>query len=110
MKPDPETQQMPKWSRRDDQAKSMTGRVKPKKSSDIGAHKQTVAKGHTGGRASSDIRKAPLNIPMRDMSPEFKRLVVDELIRTGRARVVRRRGREAMAKEEKEKKKEQKKK
>ena len=46
---------------------------------------------------------------MGDMSPEFKRLVVDELIRTGRARVVRRKGREAMAREEKEKKKEQKK-
>ena len=47
---------------------------------------------------------------MRDMSPEFKRLVVEELIRTGRARVVIRRGREAMAKEEEEKKKGQKKK
>ena len=63
----------------------MTGRVKPKpkskKPSDT-AHKQTakgptrqtVAKGPTGGRAaSSDIglRKAPVNIPMGDMSPEF---------------------------------------
>ena len=74
---------------------------------------QTVAKGPTGGRAaSSDIglKKAPVNIPMKDMSPEFKRLVVEELIRTGRARVVTRRGREAMAKEEEEKKKGQKKK
>ena len=42
---------------------------------------------------------------MGDMSLEFKRLVVEELIRTGRARVVTRRGREAMAKEEEEKKK-----
>ena len=30
MKPDLETQQMPKRSIKDDQAKSMTGRVKPK--------------------------------------------------------------------------------
>ena len=69
---------------------------------------QTVAKGPTGGRAaSSDIglKKAPVNIPMKDMSPEFKRLVVKELIGTGRARVVTRRGRGAMAKEEEEEKK-----
>ena len=99
----------------------MTGGVKPKpmpkKPSDT-ARKQTakshtgqIAKGPTRGRAaSSDIglRKDPVNIPIGDMSPEFKRLVVDELIRTGRARVVRRKGREAMAREEK-KKKEQKK-
>ena len=47
---------------------------------------------------------------MRDMSPELKKLVVEELIRTGRARVVTRRGREAMVKEEEEKQKGQKKK
>ena len=60
--------------------------------------RQTVAKGPTRGRtASSDIglKKAPVNIPMKDTSPEFKRLVVEELTRTGRARVVTRRGREA---------------
>ena len=115
MKPDPETQQMPKQSRRDDLAKSMTSGVKPKKpmkpmkaSSNSDACKQTVAKGptSTGGRAaSSDMKRVPLNIPMGDMSPEFKRLVVDELIRTGRARVVTRKGREAMAKEQKKKEK-----
>ena len=126
MKLDLETQQMLKRSIRDDRAKAMIGGVKPKpkpkpmpkKPSDT-AHKQTaktrqtVAKGPTGGRAaSSDIglKKAPVNIPMKDMSPEFKRLVVEELIRTGRARVVTRRGREAMAQEEEEKKKGQKKK
>ena len=127
MKLDLETQQMRKRSIRDDQAKAMIGGVKPKpkpmpkKPSDT-AHKQTaktaktgqtVAKGPTGGRAaSSDIglKKAPVNIPMKDMSPEFKRLVVEWLIRTGRARVVTRRGRETMAKEEEEKKKGQKKK
>ena len=102
----------------------MTGRVKPKpkpkKPSDTackqtakGHTRQTIAKGPTRGRAASidiGLRKAPVNIPMGDMSPEFKRLVVDELIRTGRARVVRRRGREAMAKEEDEKKKKEQKK
>ena len=94
----------------------MTGRVKPKpkKPSDTACKqtakrhtRQTVAKGATGGRAASSnigLKKAPVNIPMEDMSPEFKRLVVEELIRTGRARVVTRRGREAMAKEEERKK------
>ena len=67
----------------------MTGRVKPKpmpkKPSDTACKqtaqnhtRQTVAKGPTGGRAASSnigLRKAPVNIPMGDMSPEFKRLV-----------------------------------
>ena len=112
---------MPKRSIRDDRGKSMTGGVKPKpmpKKPSYTAHKQTAkshtgqtAKGPTRGRAVSSnigLRKAPVNIPMEDMSPEFKRLVVDELIRTGRARVVRRKGREAMAGEEKEKKEQKK--
>ena len=104
----------------------MTGGVKPKPkpkpkkpsntaSKQTAKHQtgQTVAKGAIGGRAAScdiGLKKAPVNIPMRDMSPEFKKLVVEELIRTGRARVVTRRGREAMAKEEEEKQKGQKKK
>ena len=95
----------------------MTGRVKPKPkpkkpsgtaSKETAKHHtgQTVAKDATRSRAaSSDIvlKKAPVNIPMKDMSPEFKKLVVEELIRTGRARVVTRRRREAMAREEEEK-------
>ena len=63
----------------------------------------------TGGRTSSDIGgKAPLNIPLADMSPEFKTLVVDELIRTGKARVVRRRVRQTITKEQQQKEKEKK--
>ena len=67
----------------------MTGGVKPKpmpkKPSDTACKqtaknhtRQTVAKGPTGGRAASSnigLRKAPVNIAMGDMSPEFKRLV-----------------------------------
>ena len=104
MKPDLETQQMLKRSIRDDRAKAMIGGVKPKpkpKKPSNTAHKQTaktrqtIAKGSTGGRAaSSDIgqKRAPVNIPMKDMSPEFKKLFVEELIRTGRARIVTRGG------------------
>ena len=108
MKPDPEMQQMPKRSIKADRAKAMIGGV-PKKPS--------VAKGPTGGRAggragSSDIAKkgAPLNIPMKDVSSDFKRLVVEELIRTGRARIVKRKGREGMAEEEEKKRRKQEKK
>ena len=116
MKPGPESQQMPKQSRVDDLAKSMTRGVKPKKPtkvlSDIGVRKQKVAKRaptSTGGRTSSNIGgKAPLNIPMVDMSLEFKRLVVDELIRIGKAMVITRRGRQTIAKEQHQKEKEKK--
>ena len=31
----------------------------------------------------------PVNIPLSDVSPEFKRLVVTELIKTGKSRVIR---------------------
>ena len=31
----------------------------------------------------------PLNIPLSDVSPEFKRLVVTELVRSGKARVIK---------------------
>ena len=119
MKPDPEYQQMPKRSIKEDRAKSMTGGVKklrsppkpkpkPKKPSNMPRKKTATATEPTGGTAASSntgATKPPLNIPMKDMSPGFKRLVVEELIRTGRARVVRRRGRETMAREEEEKKK-----
>ena len=110
MKPDPEMQQMPKRSIKADKAMAMIGGV-PKKPS--------VAKGPTGGptggraRArSSDIAKkgGPLNIPMKDVSSDFKRLVVEELIRTGRARIVKRKGREGMAEEEEKKRRKQEKK
>ena len=105
MKPDPEMQQMPKRSIKADKAMAMIGGV-PKKPS--------IAKGPTGGRAragSSDIAKkgGPLNIPLKDVSSDFKRLVVEELIRTGRARIVKRKGREGMAEEEKKRRKQEKK-
>ena len=40
----------------------------------------------------------PLNIPLSDVSPEFKRLVVSELIKTGKARVVRGKKKDIMKK------------
>ena len=111
MKPDPEMQEMPKRSIKDDRAKAMIGGVKPKPK----PKKSSIAKGPTGGRAgSSDIdlakKGAPVNIPIKDISSDFKRLVVEELIRTGRARIVKRKGREGMAEEEEKKRRKQEKK
>ena len=40
----------------------------------------------------------PLNIPCSDVSPEFKRLVVSELIKTGKARVIRGKKKDMMKK------------
>ena len=45
---------------------------------------------------------------MKDMSPEFKKMVVEELIRTGRARIFTRKGRAAMEEEEKRRKQQKK--
>ena len=40
----------------------------------------------------------PVNIPLSDVSPEFKRLVVTELIKTGKARVIRGKKKDMMKK------------
>ena len=92
MKPDPECQQLPKRSIKDDWVKPMTGGVKklrlppkpkpkPKKPSDKPHKKTATATGPTRRTAASSntgATKPPLNIPMKDMSPEFKRIVVEE--------------------------------
>ena len=39
-----------------------------------------------------------VNIPLSDVSPEFKRLVVSELIKTGKARVIRGKKKDMMKK------------
>ena len=71
---DVELHQMAKRSRRDDLAKAMIG-GKPK-SSDTGASK---GKG----------RGKPINIPLDDISPELKKLLVREMVKGGRAKVVK---------------------
>ena len=69
-----ELHQMAKWSRRDDLAKAMIG-GKPK-SRDTGASK---GKG----------RGKPINIPLDDISPELKKILVREMVKGGRAKVVK---------------------
>ena len=77
-----ELYQMPKWSRRDDLAKAMIGgRSDPKakpKSSDTAASK---GKGKGKGK--------PINIPLDKISPELKRIFVKEMVKGGRAKVVK---------------------
>ena len=75
----------------------MTGGVKPKpkpkKPSNTACKQtaklqtgQTVTKGAMGGTAASrdiGLKKAPVNIPMRDMSPEFKNWLLKSLVEQG---------------------------
>ena len=49
-------------------------------------------------KATASKPSTPLNIPLSDVSPEFKRLVVSELIKTGKARVVRGKKKDMMKK------------
>ena len=73
---DVELHQMPKRSRRDDLAKAMIG-GKPK-SSDTGA-----SKGKGKGRGK------PINIPLGNISPELKKILVQGMIKGGRAKLVK---------------------
>ena len=73
---DVELHQMPKRSRHDDLAKVMIG-GKPK-SSDTGA-----SKGKGKGRGK------PINIPLGNISPELKKILVQGMIKGGRAKLVK---------------------
>ena len=79
---DVELYQMPKQSRRDDLAKAMIGgRSDPKakpKSSDTAA-----SKGKGRGR------EKPINIPLDQISPELKKILVKEMVKGGKAKVVK---------------------
>ena len=77
-----EMYQMPKQSQRDDLAKAMIGgRSDPKpkpKSRDTAA-----SKGKGKGRGK------PINIPLDNISPELKKILVREMVKGGRAKVVK---------------------
>ena len=79
-----ELHQMPKWSRRDDLAKAMIGgRSDPKtepKSSDTAASE---------GKGKGKGKGKPINIPLDNISPELKRILVKEMVKGGRAKVVK---------------------
>ena len=79
---------MPKRSIWEDKLKSMCGRrsIKKIKSPERKKPSDTAPKA-TASKPSKPSK--PLNIPLSDVSPEFKRLVVTELIRSGKARVIK---------------------
>ena len=76
---------MPKRSIREDKLKSMCGRRSIKKIKSPERKKPS----DTAPKATASKPSKPLNIPLRDVSPEFKRLVVKELIKSGKARVIK---------------------
>ena len=92
IKPDPDEQQMPKLSRtrQEEWARSMMG------ARNVKAPKETAPKRATGGQGkdvSSDTgaRKGgkPITIPLSDVSPELKAILVKKMIKGGRAKVVK---------------------
>ena len=78
---------MPKRSRKDDLAKAMVGglgdkakaKAKPKSSDTAAA--ATTSKGKGKGM--------PINIPLHNISPELKKILVQEMVKGGRAKIVK---------------------
>ena len=74
---DMESYQMPKQSRRDDLAKAMIGglgdtaKAKPKSSN------TAASKGKVKGKGK------PINIPLANISPELKKILVKEMVKGG---------------------------
>ena len=75
---------MPKRSRQDDLAKAMirgSSDPKPKPKSSNTATSKGKGKGKGKGM--------PINIPLDNISPELKRILVKEMVKGGRAKVVK---------------------
>ena len=99
---------MPKRSIWEDKLKSMCGtrsikRIKSpekkKKPSDTALKAAPPKAAPPKATASKPSKPStPLNIPLSDVSSEFKRLVVSELIKTGKARVIRGKKKDMMKK------------
>ena len=88
---------MPKRSIREDKLKVMCGTKSIKR---IKSPEKKKKPSDTAPKAAPKASKPsnPMNIPLSDVSPEFKRLVVTELIRTGKARVIRSKKKDMMKK------------
>ena len=88
---------MPKRSIREDKLKSMCGTRSIKR---IKSPEKKKKPSDTAPKAAPPKATAskPLNIPLKDVSPVFKRLVVTELIKTGKARVIRGKKKDLMKK------------
>ena len=97
---------MPKRSIWEDKPKSMCGtrsikrKKSPEKKPSDTAPKAAPPKAAPPKATASKPSKpsTPLIIPLKDVSPEFKRLIVTELIKTGKARVIKGKRKDLMKK------------
>ena len=78
----------------------MCGRRSIKKSSEKEKKPSSTAPKAPAAAAAAPkaIASKPLNIPLSDVFPEFKRLVVTELIKSGKARVIKSKKKDIMKK------------
>ena len=95
IKPDPDEQQMPKRSisRQEERTRSMMGTrktaAKPKRATGGQGKAATAAvSSDTGARRGGK----PITIPLTDVSPELKAILVREMIKGGRTKVVKGKG------------------
>ena len=87
---------MPKRSRKEDREKAMVGgrsKPKPKSSDTAKSTRPTSTKGKgtagTAGKPTDTVKAKSIDIPLSECSAEFKKFVVTELVKTGKARVVK---------------------
>ena len=78
---------MPKQSRKEERAKSMVGAGKLK-----GEKAPTPAPRSSSDTATKRKGGKPINIPLKDVSPELKAILVQGLIKEGKAVIVRCKG------------------
>ena len=89
-----ESTQMPKRSRKEDREKAMVGGTSKQKSSDTAkSTRPTSTKGKgtagTAGKPTDTVKAKSIDIPLSECSAEFKQFVVAELVKTGKAIVVK---------------------
>ena len=91
-----ESTEMPKRSRKEDREKAMVGGTSKQKSSDTAkSTRPTSTKGKgkgtagTVGKPTNTVKAKSIDIPLSECSAEFKKFVVTELVKTGKARVVK---------------------
>ena len=92
---DIKSRQMPKRSIWEDKLKSMCSTRSIKR---IKSPEKKKKPSDTAPKVAPPKPSTPLNIPLSDVSPEFKRLVVSELVKAGKARVIRGKKKDMMKK------------
>ena len=78
-----ELHQMPKRSRRDDVAKLMIGGLGAKSSN-------TAAASKAASKSKGKGKGKPINIPLTNISPELKKILVREMVKGGGQKLLKR--------------------